>query len=152
MPKFGDLLATDVWAAAARTLTDFSAEEIFDLPIMDSIYPGVALTSSASANTFGSWVEISADIGVGKRLIAVSVVFTDTNGTVFEIEIGEGANPNEAAVARVEGSMYMGSAAGFENPAVFYLWKSLTDNARITARVKDGEAAGRVFWVAAMVA
>lgn len=142
----------EIWAASARTLTDFSAEELFDLPSYTSGYPATALTSSATAHTFGAWVEIAADVGVGKRLIGIVVAFTDTNASAWEIELGEGGGGSEAAVALMSGTFVFASAVG-EQPGIFYpIWKSLSDNARLSARVKDTEAAGRGFRVVALIA
>lgn len=146
------LVATDVWSAASRTLSAFDAAALFDVGEIDSAYPAAALTSSGTADTFGAWVELIADVGASKRLIGIIVAFTDTNASSWEIEIGEGAGAAEAAITRVSGTYVFSSAVGFQ-PGVFYpLWRSLTDNARLSARVKDTEAAGRGFRVTAVVA
>jgi len=150
MPKFGTDIAptaAEIWAAATRTLTDFSAEEIFDLPIFDDTYAQVSPTSSATADTYGSWAQFSADIGVGKRLLFV-VIRNDNDTTIIngELEIGEGASGSEAAVARV---LY---TIGGWAQLVFPVWKSLTDNARIACRCKDNEAEAIRLCVHPMVA
>ncbi len=143
------LVATDVWAAAARTLTDFSAEELFDLPELDSTYGNGIPSSGGVGGDFGAWVELVADVGVGKRLIAVPVrQDTATGPANIEVEIGEGANPNEAAITRF--SCAFRSTMG-EN-AVVYVWRSLTDNARLSVRIRDSDAAARTYVVGTMIA
>ena len=156
-PKVGTVekeqIRDSVWAAASRTLSAFAAEELFDLPIMDSVYPGATIAASAVANTFGSWVELSANIGSGKRLIGV-IVFTTTiaPGVYWEVEFGEGAAAAEAAIARIEGSSYRASHAGYM-PMVYYpLWKALSTNARLSARVRNSEAVANGFQVSVLVA
>ena len=157
MPKVGTVekaqISAAVWAESARTLTDFSAEEIFDLPLMDSIYPGVAVYSSATANAFGSWVQLSADVGVGKRLIgAVFGISYTALQALFEVEFGEGASAAEVAVARVEGVSDYVTAAGWKSTISFPIWKSLSDNARLSVRVRDNVASAYIYLVSVMVA
>ena len=150
-----DLVGADnaLWAHASRTLTAFNAQAIFDLPIMDSVYQGSAIATNVVADTFGSWVEISADVGSGKRLIGAIVFTTTMNpGIYWEIEFGEGAAAAEAAVARVQGLSYRASHAGYL-PMVYYpLWKSLSNNARLSARARDNEAVDNGFRVSVLVA
>ena len=137
MPKFGELLATDVWAAAARTLTDISAEEIFDLPEIDSTYPGKTVTSSATADTFGSWAELVADVGVGKRLLGIVIGLATAATAHVEVEIGEGESGSESAITRGNVSALVMSPAGVGGPIFIPLWRTLTDNARLSARIRD---------------
>ena len=152
MPRFGALQATDVWAAAARTLTDISAEEIFDLPALTTTYPNAEPLSAAEANAFGSWVQISANIGTGKRLILATVTPAQAASPAWELEIGEGASGSEVAVTKVSGVNINLSAAGQASPLVFPLWKSLTDGARISCRVKDDSPSALAYEVVLMVA
>ena len=129
------------------------APRALDLPIFDSTYPGVAIASGAQANVFGAWVELSADVGVGRKLIGITVSVSDTFGVTWEAEIGEGAGAAEAPVARVTGVNKWYSAAGNQAPGTFYpLWRALTANARLSVRIKDPEAAERGFIVSAVVA
>ena len=149
MPKFGELLPTDVWAASARTLTDFSAEDIFDLPSLDNTYNYAVPATSVSADTFGAWAEIVANVGVGKRLIAV-VVRNDAavSPAIIQFEIGEGAAAAEAAITRF--TAVLGAAASASH--VVYLWRSLTDNARLSVRAKCSDGASRTFVVTPHIA
>lgn len=152
MPRFGALQASAVWAATTRTLTDFSAEEIFDLPIFTEFYPDAAVSSAALANTFGSWTQLLADVGTGKRLVFLVLDFRSGLSTPWEVEIGEGASGSEAAVARACGRVDWHSSAGFKGIVVVPLWKSLTDNARISARAKDDSNAAVEYGVVLLVA
>ena len=153
MPRFGELRATDVWAASSRTLSAFAAADLFDLPAVDSQYPGGTVNQSASANTFGSWTQLVANVGAGKRLIGV-VVAPDVAATTtpWEMEFGEGAAGAEAAVARVGGITQEVSNVGRTPVLVFWLWKSLTSGARLSARVKSSQAAAFGFLVAVNIA
>ena len=153
MPRFGELLPADVWAASSRTLSAFAAQDLFDLPIIDAQYPGTTVSASASANTFGSWAELVANVGAGKRLIGV-VILADVaaSTTYWEMEFGEGAAGAEAAVARVEGAMQELSGVGRTPAVVFWLWKSLTSNARLSARVKANRAAAWGFPTVVLIA
>jgi len=136
MPKFGQLVDTDVWEATARTLTDFSAEEIFDIPLVDDEYASLIPISSATANTFGSSVEISSDVGEGKRLLYVT--FTEVGGAEMEnlmLEFGDAADGAGNVVARLH-SPNCGITGGYVIP----LFKSLADNSALHVRVKDEQS------------
>jgi len=126
-----------------------------DIPdvLYDSTYTTtiIAPASPATVDTFGSWVEYSADIGTGKKLLGIYIQSgpaTLAAANNFELEIGEGAVASEAAVARVGG---WGQTA--EKGHVFTpLNRTLTNNARISLRVRDSEAAANNFTVYILVA
>jgi len=142
MPRFGELLPADVWAAATRTLSAFAAEELFVYPAYDSIYGGVSPASSASADTFGSWLELVADVGVGRVLANVHVFVGGglSAGSNLIMEFGEGAAGAEVAIDSLafEG---VGVNHSFGTP----LYRALTDNARLSVRVKDGVASSVTY-------
>ena len=145
MPEFGELQPTEVWAATTRTLTDISEEEICDLPLLESRYRLGTIASAASADGFGSWTQLIADVGTGKRLIYLGMRPDSlTVDAWFEVEIGEGASGSEAAVARMNGICYGSSAMLTKR-----LNKSLSNNARITARVRD-HSASALTWALAL--
>ena len=102
-------------------------------------------------DTFGSWVEYSADIGSSKKLLGIYIQNGPANLAAaenFELEIGEGAAASEAAVSRVGG---WGQTA--EKGYVFTpLNRTLTNNARISLRVRDSEAGANNFAVYILVA
>jgi len=126
-----------------------------DIPdvLYDSTYTTtiIAPVSSATLDTFGSWLQYSADIGIGKKLLGI---YIQNGGAAlaalnnFELEIGEGAVSSEVAVSRVGG---WGQAA--EDGYVFTpLNRTLTNNARISVRVRDSESAVNNFVVYILVA
>ncbi len=139
----------DIWAAGARTLTEFSAEEIFDLPIIDSRTPsgGTGPTSSAAADAWGSWVELVADVGASKRLIGTTIRSDHSIGYHFEIELGEGVSGSEAAIARIPTVK-----SGLHIHEYYQIWKALGDNIRLSARARDSSSLGRVFHVVPQIA
>ncbi len=152
MPEFGELLPTDVWAAAARTLTAFDARTLFALPLTPSYYPAISSTQSATANTFGSWTEISADVGTNRRLVGVLVSMEGNQARSIEVEIGEGAAASEAAVARFSLPFRLTSDVSYP-PIVFVpLWRPLTNNARLSVRSRSSFAAAFAVSVVAVVA
>ena len=126
-----------------------------DIPdvLYDSTYTTTLIvpTSSATADIFGSWVEYSADIGTGKKLLGIYIQNGPANlaaAEYFELEIGEGAVASEAAVSRVGG---WGQTA--EKGYVFTpLNRTLTNNARISLRVRDSETGTNNFVVYILVA
>ncbi len=145
-------VATAIWAEPARTLTDFSAEKLFDLPELTSPYPYTTLTSSVSANVFGSWVEIIADVGVGKRLIAATWS-TDLNANqANQVEFGEGASGSEIAITRATKPFIVVGTGAIYPIWSHDFWRSLTDNARLSVRVKDDLAAGKNYFLTVQVA
>ncbi len=114
----------------------------------DSVYPNVSASTSASANTFGSWVEISSDIGTGKRMTGILIGITNNfpASQVVEVEISEGASSSEVAVDRVQ---LNGTA---KHDLLFIpLNRFLTDNARIAVRVRGAEAAVNAINIALQV-
>lgn len=180
MAKFGVPTPADIWAATTRALTDYASvwtqaartltnpsgvfsdaartltaldlTALGNLSIYDSIYPVTNVASAAGADTYGSWTEISADIGAGKKLVAVMVMFGAGGNRSWEVEVGEGAAPNEAAVARVHGNIAQVSAAGHIWPVVYPVLIPLTDGARISARAKNTLAAASTYQVGILVA
>ena len=141
----GGATAAQVWAQAARALSDISAEEIFDLPILDSVYVLAAPAAGGVADTFGSWVQISADVGVGRRLLYVVIgVLNSLGGSNHgEMEFGEGGAGSEAAVTRAQ---FLGVQTDHQQ-IVVPLWRALTDNARLSVRARDSEAATNTYRV-----
>lgn len=141
MPKFGELLATDVWAAAARTLTDISAEEIFDLPVADDHYMAIQPLSSATADTFGSSVQISADVGAGKRLLHMTII---QNGNVWldkiQVEFRDAAD----GAGNLVGLAHFGNMVN-QSAYTLPLFLALADNSALHARVKDNETSANTF-------
>ncbi len=127
-----------------------------DIPdvLYDSTYTTtiIAPASSATVDTFGSWVEYSADIGSGKKLLGIYIQngpATLPRAENFELEIGEGAVASEAAVSRV-GGWGVGTV---EKGYVFTpLNRTLTNNARISVRVRDSESAVNNYVVYILVA
>ncbi len=126
-----------------------------DIPdvLYDSTYTTtiIAPASSATIDTFGSWLQYSADIGTGKKLLGIYIQRGGATLAVlnnFEMEIGEGAVSSEVAVSRVGG---WGQTA--DNGYVFTpLNRTLTNNARISLRVRDSESAVNNFAVYILVA
>lgn len=153
VPRFGELQASEVWAAATRTLTAFNAQSLFDLPALQSVYPAEDITSSAVADAFGDWVQISADIGASRRLVHL-IVAQGSSDSIFsiEVEVGEGGAGNEAAVARIQLVTIAATNVGQLSVWVIPLWKSLTDNARISVRVRDDRAYARTYYAGIGVA
>ena len=148
MPRFGEPSPTpaDVWAAATRELTGIAMAELFDLPIFDNVNGAapVAVTSAAGSGLYGDWAEYTADVGVGRRLISVGLA-QFTIGTSFgvQLEIGEGAGGSEVTVAQCNVPMQLPRYTSWYVP----LWKSLTDNARISLRIRDVAAATLSYYI-----
>ena len=141
------LNAEAVWAATSRELTGFSADEIFDLPIYDDI-GGVFVASAASADAFGSWAEIAADIGVGKRLMGFNLIHAGAiNIDNITMEIGTGGLGAESAVARGRYNQRASAEIGMS----FLVGVSLADNARLSCRAKDASGDARFTAVAVHV-
>ncbi len=137
IPTASEITAA-VWAAAARTLTAFNAQALFDLPLVDSTYAAQAEpVSGGGAGVFGSWVELLADVGVGKRLLWVLIGPRTQSETTYELEIGEGAAGSEAAITRFTGFTEWATAVGSPSLPLWQPWRSLTNNARLSCRIKD---------------
>lgn len=123
-----------------------------DIPdvLYDSTYlPFGNLTIvSAGTNAFGAWVEYSADIGTGKKLIGfVYIPADDALDRSVEIEIGEGAIASEVAVCRIS------SVGGLDETRTYFpLNRTITNNARISLRVRDSLGEAKNYHVVILVA
>ena len=103
---------------------------------------------SAGVNTFGSWVQILADVGTGKKLVGITVVVRSDvlETTIAEIEVGEGAAASEVAVSRINTI-----GTGVLHWIFIPLNRTLTNNARISVRVRDDIGAARAYRIMIMV-
>lgn len=140
LQKIRELLeASDVWDDAERTLA---------FPIFDSVAPSdmAALLSAAGIDLFGAWVQLVADIGTGKRLFLAVIGSTGTTRIETEYEFGEGSIGNEVAVARVAQVREM-NVSGHIIP----VFVALTDNARLSVRVRDDNAGAQNHVAAALI-
>lgn len=113
-------------------------------------YRAVELTSSATVDAFGSWVQITANIGTSRTLLSAHVRVLPQSDSEYEVEIGEGAAGSEAAVWRLTGSFRFDSAAGRQDGVAFPASRTLTDNARLSARVRDSLSTGQNYRVSAV--
>lgn len=152
MPKFGTDIAptaAEVWEATARTLTDISIEEIFDLPELTTRYPRTSVNTSGTANTFGAWGQISADVGTGKRLLGCLIGMASGVANVsLEIEFGVGASGSEVAITRLTLPHYTST---YSIQGWIPLYRAITDGARLSVRAKDTASATLAVGVAVMV-
>jgi len=125
------------------------AGDISDV-LYDSTYRngGNLTIVSAGTNTFGAWVEYSADIGTGKKLIGlVYISVLGVLGTSVEIEIGEGAVSSEVAISRI-------NSVGLveETRTHFPLNRTITDSSRVSLRVRDNIGQAKSYHVVILVA
>jgi hypothetical protein len=135
------LSADQIWSIATRRLREPNVE--------DDTYASItAITSSATADAFGAWTQLMANVGTQKILKGVVVTFA---GSAYKalIEIGIGASGSETAIARIPFNRPAGATAA----GVLYvpIDKELPDNARLSARVKDSNAAADTYYVAPII-
>jgi len=127
--------------------TQTGAGDIPDV-LYDSTYinGGNLTIGSVGTNAFGAWVEYSPDIGTGKKLIGfVFIPTVDALGRSIEIEIGEGEAGSEVAISRIN------SVARLDETH-FPLNRTITNNARVSLRVRDNIGAVRNYHVVILVA
>lgn len=141
LQKIRELLeADDPWDDAERTLA---------FPIFDSVAPTdmADITSGAGADLFGNWVELVADVGTRKRLFFGSVASLSATRVDAEYEFGEGTIGNETAVARASHVRKSNNAA-----LLVSLYVVLTDNARLSVRVRDRNVGAFAHRASALIA
>ena len=127
------------WAASTKGLR---------IPALVSSYSAInTLTGAVGADTFGSWAELVADVGSDRTLLAVAVWDSDGSARTVEVEIGEGAAASEAAITRVGGRVAWQTNAGEWPPIMVYVWRKLTNSARLSARVKDSAGGSKTVVV-----
>ncbi|KKK73424.1 hypothetical protein LCGC14_2893960 [marine sediment metagenome] len=155
MPRFGELMAVDVWAAATRVLTagtnlnniaaadvwavatrdltDISIEEVFDLPIVDDTYGAIDVNSAASVDGFGSSLQVSADVGTGKRLLFL-LLSQDAASAISKVQIEfRDTSAGSGNLVAIVNAGWVISSTGYVVP----IYRSLTDNSALHVRVKD---------------
>jgi hypothetical protein len=102
----------------------------------------VDVTSSASANTFGSWTEIDASLAANSYIFSVIVGFGDDDSlaTVHTVEIGTGASPT--TIIRFSFAQEYKSRVGMYVPFQFCIPKAIyvVAGTAISARLSDNEA------------
>jgi len=131
-------------------LTTVPAGTFYD----DVSYASIAPASSATANTYGTWKQISADIGASKRLYYLVVGMYETEATVerIQVEVSEGAASSEVAVARAILPLYQWPISGGPaTPIIVPIMVDLTDNARIAVRAKDNVAEAITYRITVLV-
>ena len=152
MAKFGEITATQVWAAATRTLTDLDLHDLVSYPVPASGYPTTTITTSASADTFGSWTQLVADVGTGKQLRGVMVSVAHGFQVAGEIEVGVGGAGAEAVIYRFAARNYMRTDVGWFVPLWVPVEVLMANNARLSARARSAQAAANDFYVSPVVA
>ena len=102
--------------------------------IIDPYISSVNVISAASANTFGAWVQLSANIGTSKFLKGTSITASNPAGTwaLTECEISEGSSGSEVVIQRVTG---LGN--GTERVYQLLQNQALTNGSRIAVRVRN---------------
>ncbi len=94
-------------------------------------------SSSSSADTYGSYVQFSADAGTSKSIYGITVKSTNAvlggGGTIIDIA--------EATTVKLRIPL-----AGFDKHIIFIpLNFKLTDSVQVQVRVKDGEAVANPY-------
>jgi hypothetical protein len=103
----------------------------------DSFYPHINVPPSGTADTFGSYVELVADVGTTKHLYYVLIVAVgSTGGDTFELEIATGAASSEVTIARVESWHRRQTSSGFQDFSVLPIGIDLANNVRLSGRTK----------------
>lgn len=102
---------------------------------------GTTVASSASANTYGSWTEMTASTSAALYIVGVSIEFEDlTNAGYIQLDIGTGAGGAESSVGETkvdpDGTAYGGGAFVPIIP-----WIAVAASTRIACRTADVEAA-----------
>ncbi len=111
---------------------------------------GKTVASSASANTYGSWVEMIASTAAAIFVLGV-LVQPDQNASAVQqyvqVDIGTGAAASESSVGEIKADTYeqastgSGALASFAvGPAMFPYPIPVAASTRIACRSADGEA------------
>lgn len=110
----------------------------------------VSASSSATANTFGSWAEIDASTSADSWLAGITVsVPPKAAAYVFCIEIGTGAAASELTKIRISFSYQYKSDVGYLTPLVYSLPMPIKvlSGTRIAARASDDQAAANALLI-----
>lgn len=126
-------------------------ENFVDYSLPVSHYPVTVVSASGTADVFGDWVELIADVGVSKQLRDVIVTPTHAWQASNQIEIGVGEDGSETAIYRFTFRLYLRSDAGWFQALRIPVGKMLAANARLSARARidmDGDAS---FYISVIV-
>jgi len=131
----------------------FASAGLISIPdvLYDSIYFIANPISSATADTFGAYVELIANAGTGKKILGVLLVHQGSIGgsnPLVEIEIATGAAASEVAVCRFA----FPSTSSNEYPQHNVLLnRTIADNSRVSVRCRDIEAVANNFAMVAVM-
>jgi hypothetical protein len=101
---------------------------------------GTSVSSSTSADTYGSWVEMAADVGADILILGAMVRTATSSVDYVQLDIGTGANPSEISVGEQYFSIV--TNAGGEPVAMAMLDKPIfvADGTRLSCRTADENA------------
>jgi hypothetical protein len=106
------------------------------------------VTSHTSDDTFGNWTQLIANVGTRDILVLLLGVgnYTGQSGNVHaELELGIGANPNEAAIHRLYQST-LGSATTLRPTLWEYPYLRIPAGSAVSARVRTATAAANYHY------
>lgn len=103
---------------------------------------GTTVQSSASANTYGSWVEMSASAPADLFIVGVRLRPTGATVTYVTLDIGTGAGGAESSIGEVPfGGFDGGADSGLQGYTVMFPFSvPVASGTRIAARVADDVA------------
>ncbi|MEM2591603.1 MAG: hypothetical protein QXI60_03360 [Thermofilaceae archaeon] len=103
--------------------------------LFDSTYPCVDVRAGSTVDTFGSWAELVASVGVGRVLYAV-VCAGNPDHSDAELELGVGAAGSESTILRyVIPNLNIGATAS-ASWLLIPVGYVLPNNARLAARLR----------------
>ena len=110
----------------------------YTLPAMPSA--GITVTSSASANTYGSWVEFRSASGNALYIVGISVFPHSNISNYLAIDIGTGAAASETSISEIP---LLGSDETPFNYQALPFPIPVASSTRIAVRVADEGAFAR---------
>jgi len=99
-----------------------------------------SISSSATVNTFGAWVEHDASVSADSWIAIITILrYTSGKGPGAVLEIGVGAGGSEVTKIRLSHKWMYDTDSGYQTPAVFSLPIpiKIASGVRIAARIAD---------------
>lgn len=115
----------------------------FAIPTLPAV--GTTVTTSASANTYGSWTEMTASTSAALYIVGISINAASGTENYAALDIGTGAGGAESSVS----SLPFNIAEGVTEAKTIMLpaWIAVAASTRIACRTAGSEAAARGFTV-----
>tara|TARA_R110000803_G_scaffold2833_4_gene9806 strand:+ start:494 stop:1225 length:732 start_codon:yes stop_codon:yes gene_type:complete len=135
-------------AGQAPTFQSVSAGGSIPDTLYDTNISQFLLATASGASTFGSYQEISSDVGTNKKLLGINIRLVDvqTAPNTDEIELAIGGSGSESTLQRVSFVLWV---SGASSSVLFN--RTIPDNSRLSWRWRHSQSGAREMVIAPII-